>query len=106
MKPLSRKLGYWEELCQWRTILIYDQHGNSHEILLIAGHNIGDGVSVAYFFHTLFRIYHKSDSNPSLPLYPPVEELVQHKKGKNLLCLLHFCLLRFITRIMSLLASE
>lgn len=68
---------------QWRTVLIYDQYGNSHEILLIAGHNIGDGVSVAYFFDTLFRIYQKSDSNPSFPLYPPVEELVQHKKGQK-----------------------
>ncbi|CZK03238.1 hypothetical protein [Legionella pneumophila] len=56
---------------QWRTVLIYNQHGISHEILLIAGHNIGDGVSVAYFFDTLFRIYQKSDSNPSFPLYPP-----------------------------------
>lgn len=68
---------------QWRLVLIYDQDGDDHEIILIAGHNIGDGVSIAYFFNSLFKNYQQGVAKTTFPLYPPVEELVQHKYGQK-----------------------
>lgn len=68
---------------QWRLILLHCESDIQHELILISGHNIGDGISIAYFFDSLFRIYEDLQTKNSFPIYPPVEKLLRHMDNKK-----------------------
>ncbi|CEK10083.1 condensation domain-containing protein [Legionella hackeliae] len=68
---------------QWRLILLFNETSAEHEVILIAGHNIGDGLSIAYFFDSLFKIYEKLHTDTNFSLYPPVEKLLGHMNNQK-----------------------
>ncbi|KTD25781.1 Malonyl CoA-acyl carrier protein transacylase [Legionella lansingensis] len=68
---------------QWRSMLLYDDTEPHYEFILIAGHNIGDGLSIAYFFDSCFKIYQDLNPIQEHPFYPPVEELLTHMDNQK-----------------------